>query len=91
MPIYFTVTDIKAKYQFYQTGVHMELLNKIKKHEAVIGVIGMGYVGLPLLLEFVTENFPTVGFDIDPQKVEALNKGTSYIKHIASERIRKAR
>jgi UDP-N-acetyl-D-glucosamine dehydrogenase len=68
----------------------MDLLAKIKSHEAVIGVIGMGYVGLPLLLEFVEENFPTVGFDIDPEKVEELNKGNSYIKHIPAEKIKKA-
>ncbi|GAB4332099.1 MAG: nucleotide sugar dehydrogenase [Calditrichia bacterium] len=69
----------------------MDLLQKIKNHEAKIGVIGMGYVGLPLLLEFVAENFPTIGFDIDPEKVEALNRGESYIKHIPAERIKAAR
>ena len=69
----------------------MGLLEKIKSHEATIGVIGMGYVGLPLLLEFVTENFKTLGFDIDPEKVEALNAGESYIKHIGSKRIKDAR
>ena len=45
----------------------MDLLQKIKDHEAVIGVVGLGYVGLPLLLEFVEEKFPTIGFDIDFQ------------------------
>ncbi len=69
----------------------MELLEKIKNHEAVIGVIGMGYVGLPLLLEFVQENFKTVGFDIDEKKIVALNDGKSYIKHISSEKIKNAR
>ncbi len=69
----------------------MSLLEKIKSHEARIGVIGMGYVGLPLLLEFVSENFPTIGFDIDSDKVESLNAGKSYIKHIVSEKIQKAR
>lgn len=69
----------------------MEFLEKIKSHQAKIGVIGMGYVGLPLLLEFVTEGFPTLGFDIDPDKVEQLNAGKSYIKHIPSEKIKEAR
>lgn len=69
----------------------MGLLEKIKSHDAVIGVIGMGYVGLPLLLEFVTENFTTLGFDIDQEKVDALNAGHSYIKHIGSKRIKDAR
>ena len=68
----------------------MNLLAKIKSHEAVIGVIGMGYVGLPLVLEFVGENFPTIGFDIDPEKVDELNKGNSYIKHIPAEKIKTA-
>ncbi len=68
----------------------MELLERIKKHEAVIGVVGLGYVGLPLILEFVEESFPTVGFDIDESKVEQLNHGTSYIKHISNERIQHA-
>lgn len=68
----------------------MDLLTKIKRHEAKIGVIGMGYVGLPLLLEFVKENFPTIGFDIDPTKVKELNAGKSYIKHIPSKKIKEA-
>lgn len=69
----------------------MELMEKIKNHQAKIGVIGMGYVGLPLLLEFVNEDFPTMGFDIDPPKVDNLNAGKSYIKHISSDNIQRAR
>ena len=69
----------------------MEFLDRIKAHQATIGVIGMGYVGLPLLLEFVAEGFTTIGFDIDPEKVEQLNAGKSYIKHIPSEKIKEAR
>ncbi len=68
----------------------MSLLQKIKDHEAKIGVVGLGYVGLPLILEFVDEKFPTFGFDIDIEKVEELNNGKSYIKHISSERIEDA-
>jgi len=68
----------------------MDLLAKIKSHDAIIGVVGMGYVGLPLLLEFVEQDFPTIGFDIDPAKVEELNKGNSYIKHIPAEKIKTA-
>lgn len=68
----------------------MELLQKIKDHQATVGVVGLGYVGLPLILEFVEEKFPTLGFDIDPVKVELLNQGESYIKHIGAERIQKA-
>ncbi len=69
----------------------MEFLERIKTHKAVVGIIGMGYVGLPLLLEFVAKGFPTIGFDIDPKKVNDLNAGRSYIKHIPPEKIKKAR
>jgi UDP-N-acetyl-D-glucosamine dehydrogenase len=69
----------------------MELLTKIKENKAVIGVVGLGYVGLPLLMEFVEEGFKTIGFDIDTKKVEALNAGKSYIKHINSARVQKVR
>jgi len=65
----------------------MELLEKIKKHDAVIGVVGLGYVGLPLLMEFVEQGFKTIGFDIDDKKVTKLNHGQSYIKHISQDRI----
>jgi UDP-N-acetyl-D-glucosamine dehydrogenase len=65
----------------------MELLEKIKKHDAIIGVVGLGYVGLPLLMEFVEQGFKTIGFDIDDNKVVMLNKGESYIKHISQDRI----
>ncbi len=68
----------------------MDLLQKIKNHDAVIGIVGLGYVGLPLLLEFVEENFRTVGFDIDSAKIDALAKGESYIKHIGSDRLKNA-
>ncbi len=65
----------------------MQLIEKIKKHEAIIGVVGLGYVGLPLLMEFVEQGFKTVGFDIDQKKVDMLNAGKSYIKHLSEERI----
>ncbi|APF19217.1 nucleotide sugar dehydrogenase [Caldithrix abyssi] len=69
----------------------MDLLQKIENKEAVIGVVGLGYVGLPLLMEFVDQGFKTIGFDIDPQKVEKLNAGKSYIKHIDEARVKKVR
>ena len=67
----------------------MDLLKRIEKHEAVIGVVGLGYVGLPLLMEFVEQGFKTIGFDIDNKKVVLLNKGQSYIKHISADRVKK--
>jgi UDP-N-acetyl-D-glucosamine dehydrogenase len=67
----------------------MELLTKIKSREAKIGVVGLGYVGLPLLMEFVEQGFSTIGFDIDEKKTSKLNKGQSYIKHIEHDRVKK--
>jgi UDP-N-acetyl-D-glucosamine dehydrogenase len=52
-----------------------------------IGVIGLGYVGLPLIREFMEKDFEVVGFDIDKQKVEKLNNGKSYLKHLPSTTI----
>lgn len=69
----------------------MDLLQKINENKAVIGVVGLGYVGLPLLMEFVDEGFKTIGFDVDSRKVEKLNNGKSYIKHIAEARVKKVR
>jgi UDP-N-acetyl-D-glucosamine dehydrogenase len=63
------------------------LLDRIGNHEAVVGIIGMGYVGLPLAHTFCSAGFRVVGFDIDSAKVKALGAGRSYIKHIPSETI----
>jgi UDP-N-acetyl-D-glucosamine dehydrogenase len=52
-----------------------------------IGIIGLGYVGLPLSIRFIQEGFKTIGFDIDKEKVNMLNSGKSYIKHIAEDSI----
>jgi UDP-N-acetyl-D-glucosamine dehydrogenase len=62
-------------------------LINIENKLVVVGVIGLGYVGLPLNLCFVEKGFRTIGFDIDENKIEFLNQGKSYIKHIPSERI----
>ncbi len=63
------------------------LLDKIQKKQAVVGVIGLGYVGLPLVRTFSKAGFRCVGYDVDEAKVHALNAGQSYIKHIASETV----
>jgi len=65
-----------------------QLNNKIESKQAKIGIIGMGYVGLPLALEFAKSDFNVTGFDIDKNKIPFLNEGKSYIKHIGSERIK---
>ena len=59
----------------------------IQNRDACIGVIGLGYVGLPLVIRFSEEGFRVIGFDIDEEKVEKLNKGESYLKHIPSSSI----
>jgi UDP-N-acetyl-D-glucosamine dehydrogenase len=63
------------------------LINKIKEKKALIGVIGLGYVGLPLLLEFGKAGFSVIGLDIDQSKIDHLSNGRSYICHISEERI----
>jgi UDP-N-acetyl-D-glucosamine dehydrogenase len=63
---------------------------KIKRHEARVGIIGLGYVGLPLALLFTDQKFPVTGFDIDRRKVETLAQGGSYIYRIAKEEIQAA-
>jgi UDP-N-acetyl-D-glucosamine dehydrogenase len=68
-----------------------ELLDKIQSRKAVVGIVGLGYVGLPLMLRFSEVGYRVLGFDIDKAKVEALNAGQSYIEHIKAEHIARAR
>ncbi len=65
-----------------------KLLGKIEDRTAVVGVIGLGYVGLPLAIEFARAGFPVTGFDLDERKVRAVNAGRSYIKHIPPAAVR---
>jgi len=69
--------------------------SKVEARTAQVGIIGLGYVGLPLGLLFARKGFPTVGFDIDPSKVKTLQSGESYIRHIPkaaiAEQVRKGR
>ena len=63
------------------------LRGAIETRTARVGVIGLGYVGLPLVELFAGKGFPVLGFDVDATKVERLQAGQSYIGHIASERV----
>ncbi|MCH2126353.1 MAG: nucleotide sugar dehydrogenase [Pirellulaceae bacterium] len=67
-----------------------DLADKLQRKDALIGVVGLGYVGLPLVETFVDAGFRTIGFDVDAQKTEQLSQGESYIRHIASEWIAQA-
>src|SRR6266571_4223413 len=63
------------------------LIAKIQERSAKVGVVGLGYVGLPLVLRFGDEQFSVIGFDVDPVKVHKLNAGESYIRHIPAARL----
>src|SRR5258705_8529396 len=65
------------------------LLDRILAKNAVVGICGLGYVGLPRALTFGEKGFPVIGFDIEARKVSALEKGESYIRHIDAGRIQK--
>ena len=67
------------------------LLDKIASKKAVVGIVGLGYVGLPLMLRFAEVGYRVLGFDIDQGKVNALNAGASYIEHIPADKIASAR
>jgi UDP-N-acetyl-D-glucosamine dehydrogenase len=67
-----------------------DLINRLTSKDAVIGVVGLGYVGLPLALRYCDVGYHVVGFDIDLGKVEALKRGESYIEHIPTARIEAA-
>ena len=69
-------------------AVKNDLIAKIQAHEARVGIVGLGYVGLPLVLRFAEEHFPVLGFDVDPAKVRKLQAGESYIRHIPAKRLR---
>ncbi len=65
----------------------MDLLEKIEVREAKVAIIGLGYVGLPLVIEFCKAKFDVTGFDVDPEKIKLLKAGKSYIKYIDSKLI----
>ena len=65
--------------------MHRKLLSSIQETSATVGVIGLGYVGLPLIRAFTNAGFGVVGYDTDAGKVASLEAGRSYIKHIPSE------
>src|SRR5437764_7391352 len=69
------------------TPLAERLARRLQERTARVGVVGLGYVGLPLAETFAWGGFPVIGFDIDAAKVEKLRRGQSYIGHICSERV----
>lgn len=67
-----------------------EIINKLNDKSAVIGIVGLGYVGLPLMLRYIEVGYQVIGLDIDESKVDALNAGKSYIEHISADAIKHA-
>lgn len=65
----------------------VKLKGKIEGRTAKVGVIGLGYVGLPLAVEFARQGFDVTGFDVDPRKVDAINAGRSYIGDVSTEHV----
>jgi UDP-N-acetyl-D-glucosamine dehydrogenase len=82
-----TVVDTAAATRSSQLDL---LLSKIETRRAQVGVIGLGYVGLPLALLFRENSFPVLGLDVDEKKVAALRAGESYIRHIGPARVASA-
>jgi len=68
-------------------SVAKELLNKIETKEAIIGVVGLGYVGLPLAVEKAKAGYRVIGFDVQAEKVESVNSGHNYIGDIVEEEL----
>jgi UDP-N-acetyl-D-glucosamine dehydrogenase len=66
-----------------------ELMCKIADHKALVGIIGLGYVGLPLVREFCAAGFKVVGFDVDPRKVSMLKAGRTYIRHLPAKQFQR--
>ena len=72
-------------------SIRETLINCLETRRAVVGIVGLGYVGLPLVLRFQAVGFRVLGIDVDPRKIEKLNEGQSYIAHIPAARIAEVR
>lgn len=85
-----TLLDVNTQVAQPEPARLQPFLDRVAAREAVIGVIGLGYVGLPLLLLYEEAGFNVIGFDVDEEKARALTAGDSYIRHIGPERVRRA-
>ncbi|NOU21743.1 MAG: UDP-N-acetyl-D-glucosamine dehydrogenase, partial [Methyloglobulus sp.] len=66
------------------------LIQKLNDKQATIGIVGLGYVGLPLTIRYCEVGYKVIGFDIDPTKISVLEQGKSYIEHIPGSAIQAA-
>src|SRR6202034_4907304 len=73
------------------SSLFTDFKSRIDARTAKVGIIGLGYVGLPLALLYSEQKFPVTGFDIDARKVDTLAKGGSYIYRIAPEEVQAAK
>ena len=84
-------TGLEAISRDRSDGKHAAWVSSIvanfKTHSAKIGIIGLGYVGLPLACTVARKGYPVLGFDIDTAKVDQINEGKSYIAHIDSSEV----
>src|ERR1044071_8832514 len=71
-----------------RTHMKNELISRITNKQAHVGVIGLGYVGLPLLVEFASKGFKATGFEVDESKAKQINAGTSYIGDVPSSKLK---
>src|SRR5437773_12314716 len=76
--------------EHHETRMNSELIDKLERKSAKIGIVGLGHVGLPLMLRYCEVGYTVIGFDIDQGKVDALRAGNSYIEHIPAASIRRA-
>jgi len=81
------LSNLNLKSENYTDAVAYQLCKRIQNREICVGIIGLGYVGLPLAIRFSEEGFKTIGLDIDTKKIDKLNRGESYIRHIDLEKI----
>src|SRR5690606_6860105 len=69
-------------------SIKQNLLDRLNNRQATVGIVGLGYVGLPLAVEFAEVGFSVIGVDLSPAKVDSLNRGESYIPDIPTERMK---
>ena len=70
------------------SNVKQELLQKIADKSAVVGIVGLGYVGLPLAVEMAEAGYKTIGFDVQAKKVDLVNAGHNYIGDIVGDKLK---